>query len=51
MSIAGHIDRKMLDHYSHIRNAAKRRAMEAIASSSYNPEESDTKATETTSVQ
>jgi integrase len=37
MAIAGHLDRKMLEHYSHIRNAAKRKAVNAIAS--YYPEE------------
>lgn len=37
MSIAGHLDRKMLEHYSHIRNAAKRKALDAICS--YMPEE------------
>ncbi len=31
MSIAGHLSRKMLEHYSHIRMAAKRAALEAIA--------------------
>jgi integrase len=31
MSIAGHVSKKMLDHYSHIRNAAKRAAVNAIA--------------------
>jgi hypothetical protein len=31
MSIAGHLSRKMLDHYSHIRMAAKRAALDAIA--------------------
>jgi integrase len=31
MSIAGHLSRKMLEHYSHIRIAAKRTALEAIA--------------------
>jgi len=30
MSIAGHVSREMLDHYSHIRIAAKRRALEAL---------------------
>ncbi|HXW57603.1 MAG TPA: hypothetical protein VEJ67_17765 [Candidatus Cybelea sp.] len=30
MSIAGHLSRKMLEHYSHIRMAAKRAALEAI---------------------
>jgi integrase len=32
MSIAGHLDRSMLEHYSHIRMAAKRQAVEAIKS-------------------
>jgi hypothetical protein len=31
MSIAGHLSRKMLEHYSHIRMAAKRTALDAIA--------------------
>ena len=30
MSIAGHVSREMLDHYSHIRLAAKRRALQAL---------------------
>ena len=30
MSIAGHVSRQMLDHYSHIRLTAKRRALEAL---------------------
>ncbi len=30
MSIAGHVSRRMLEHYSHIRMEAKRRALEAI---------------------
>jgi hypothetical protein len=30
MSIAGHLSRKMLEHYSHIRMAAKRAALDAI---------------------
>ena len=30
MSIAGHVSREMLDHYSHIRLAAKRRTLEAL---------------------
>jgi integrase len=30
MSIAGHVSREMLDHYSHIRLAAKRKALEAL---------------------
>jgi integrase len=37
MSIAGHLDRAMLEHYSHIRAAAKRRAVESIRS--YVPDE------------
>lgn len=37
MSIAGHLDRSMLEHYSHIRNAAKRKAVDSIRS--YIPEE------------
>jgi integrase len=43
MSIAGHLDRAMLEHYSHIRAAAKRRAVEAI--SGYIPEETPPSAT------
>jgi integrase len=31
MSIAGHLSRKMLEHYSHIRMAAKRTAVDSIA--------------------
>jgi integrase len=31
MSIAGHVSRKMLEHYSHIRMAAKRAALDALA--------------------
>src|SRR2546428_373651 len=30
MSIAGHVSREMLDHYSHIRLEAKRRALKAL---------------------
>jgi integrase len=30
MSIAGHLSRTMLEHYSHIRMAAKRAALEGI---------------------
>ena len=40
MAIAGHLDRKMLEHYSHIRKEAKRKPVEFI--SSYNPEEAAT---------
>ena len=32
MAIAGHVSRQMLEHYSHIRSEAKRRAVEALAS-------------------
>jgi len=30
MSIAGHVSREMLEHYSHIRMEAKRRAVETL---------------------
>jgi hypothetical protein len=30
MSIAGHLSQKMLEHYSHIRMAAKRTALDAL---------------------
>ncbi len=30
MSIAGHVSRRMLDHYSHIRLDAKRQALDAL---------------------
>ncbi len=30
MSIAGHVSRAMLEHYSHIRLDAKRRALESL---------------------
>jgi Phage integrase family len=32
MSIAGHVSRQMLEHYSHVRLAAKRQALEALSS-------------------
>lgn len=32
MSIAGHVSRQMLEHYSHVRLAAKREALEALSS-------------------
>jgi hypothetical protein len=32
MAIVGHVSRKMLEHYSHIRMAAKRAAVDAISS-------------------
>jgi hypothetical protein len=31
MAIAGHVSRRMIEHYSHIRMEAKRAAVEAIA--------------------
>ena len=31
MAIAGHVSRRMLEHYSHIRIEAKRKALEAIS--------------------
>ena len=37
MSIAGHLSRKMLEHYSHIRMAAKRAALDAIAAQPSQP--------------
>lgn len=30
--MTGHVDRKMLEHYSHIRMEAKRKALEALSS-------------------
>jgi len=37
MAIAGHVSRKMLEHYSHIRLAAKRRALEALETPKHKP--------------
>lgn len=37
MAIAGHVSRKMLEHYSHIRMEAKRRALDAIAAPPLTP--------------
>jgi integrase len=37
LSIAGHVSKKMLEHYSHIRMAAKRAALEAIAQTADTP--------------
>ena len=34
MAIAGHVSRKMLERYSHVRMEAKRTAMETLANSS-----------------
>jgi integrase len=33
MAIAGHVSRRMLERYSHVRMEAKRNAMEALAAS------------------
>ena len=38
MAIAGHVSRRMLEHYSHIRMEAKSRALEALATG---PEKTD----------
>jgi integrase len=37
MAIAGHVSRQMLEHYSHIRNARKRVALDGIATPLPNP--------------
>jgi hypothetical protein len=31
LSIAGHVSRKMMEHYSHIRMEAKRKALDGLA--------------------
>jgi integrase len=38
MSIAGHVNKEMLDHYSHIRMEAKRKALEALETQIPTPE-------------
>ena len=48
MAIASHVSRRMLEHYSHIRMEAKRRALEALASG---PEKADLGAVTTQSGQ
>ena len=40
MAIAGHVSQEMLGHYSHVRQQAKRAAVEAI--NSYHPGEPTT---------
>jgi integrase len=40
MSIAGHLSREMMEHYSHVRRAAKRKAVDAIRS--YIPDDAPT---------
>src|SRR4051794_11185649 len=37
-SIAGHLSKKMLDHYSHVRLAAKRQAVQALGGGLIMPE-------------
>jgi len=37
MAIAGHVSRKMIEHYSHIRMEAKRAALDAIAEPASGP--------------
>jgi integrase len=37
MAIAGHVDRKMLDHYSHIRLEARRKAVALLDPKPNNP--------------
>jgi len=37
MAIAGHVSRKMIEHYSHIRIEAKRVALDAIANPDSTP--------------
>jgi len=38
MAIAGHVSRRMLERYSHVRMEAKRNAMEALAASWTEPQ-------------
>ena len=38
MAIARHVSRKMLEHYSHVRLEAKRRALEAIERPAFQPD-------------
>lgn len=44
MSLAGHLSREMMEHYSHVRKDAKRKAVDAIPS--YIPEEKPVPATQ-----
>jgi integrase len=37
MALAGHVSRRMLEHYSHIRMTAKREAVDSLVSSSSEP--------------
>jgi integrase len=43
-AIAGHMSREMMKHYSHVRSAAKRKAIDSMRS--YNPEEKPLETTE-----
>jgi integrase len=47
MALAGHLDRSMLEHYSHIRMAAKRKAVAAIKSAFEIPADEPLPATKT----
>jgi hypothetical protein len=38
MAIAGHVSRRMLERYSHVRMEAKRNAMETLAASWSEPQ-------------
>jgi integrase len=42
-SIAGHLSKKMLDHYSHVRRAAKRPAVECLGGGLIVPESGELK--------
>ena len=41
MAIAGHLSRRMLDHYSHVRLEAKRKALESLPTLSAMPTSQD----------
>ena len=49
-SITGHLSRRMLEHYSHIRLEAKRQALEALEARRAEPD-SATEATTTETIQ
>jgi integrase len=42
-AIAGHVSKRMLEHYAHIRTEAKRKAVEAISRTTKKPEAGDAK--------
>jgi len=50
MAIAGHVSRRMLERYSHVRMEAKRKAMEALAASTRTAGYDTTRDTNTESV-